>query len=314
MYKAQVLISIEGLTLTAEDIELIKHPACAGIVLFSRNYASLAQLQQLTKQIKAIKSPVIISVDHEGGRVQRWVDGFTQLPPMAHWGLEFIREPHQALLDLSHTMTLVAEELAEVGVNMNLAPVLDLNRGVSDIIGERSLCNDPQTVIELAQRIIAVMHRQRFPVVGKHFPGHGGVKADSHLALPVDERPEHIIFNEDMQPFVVLASQLDVIMPAHIRFPAVHEMPVTYSTYWLQTVLREQIGFQGVIMTDCLSMAGAASVGEPDVRAELAVAAGAELLTICNDRPAAVAILDWLAHNAQGENTRLMQLLRGLRT
>lgn len=287
-----ILADIAGLQVSAEDREILTHPHIAGLVLFARNYENKAQLRSLTQQIKKLRPEFIISVDQEGGRVQRFIDGCLKLPSMRHWGQVFSEDRTQAEAELTQIISLMAEELRDLGVNFNLLPVLDLDRGLGSVIGERSFSADPLVVTQLAAMLVDVLHQHRFPVLGKHFPGHGGVSADSHAELPYDDRKFAAIWQEDMQPFKFLCNELDAIMPAHVVFNDVDSLPTTYSRRWLQEILRQQLGFKGLVMSDDLTMAGAAKLGGYVERAAAAHEAGCDLLTICNNRVGVEQCLD----------------------
>lgn len=289
--QGRILIDIAGSTLTAEDQELLQHPLCAGLVLFSRNYQNQTQLRQLTEAIRKIKPAALIAVDQEGGRVQRFRDGFTRLPPMSHWGNLYEQDRQACYRELTQTIFTLCAELRSAGVNLNFMPVLDIDHGVSTVIGDRSLHSHPAVVAELGGLIISELHRQGFPAVGKHFPGHGAVALDSHLALPVDERDWTALWQQELQPFRTLIHQLDAIMPAHVVFSALDHRPACFSPFWLKEVLRYQLNFRGLVISDDLSMNGAASRGSYAQRAMEAIQAGCDLLTICNNRDGAVAAL-----------------------
>ena len=297
------IIDFAGFELDSEEQELLKHPQVAGIILFTRNYHDKAQLSALTAHIKKIRPRIIISVDQEGGRVQRFRSGFADLPPMAHFGELYQENPQAAQLELVKTTELMIKELYAVGVNLNWAPVLDVEQGVSEIIGNRSFSQDPAILLQLARTFIDTCHKFKMPVTGKHFPGHGGVAADSHLELPVDSRSKEEITALDLKPFKELAPVLDAIMPAHVVYSAIDPQPAGFSKYWLQTVLRGQLGFQGVIVSDDLTMAGAAIAGSYSDRAHLALEAGCDLLPVCNNRAGAVEVLDSLGtyQNSQSQ-------------
>ncbi len=287
-----ILADIAGLQLTAEDRDILAHPHIAGLVLFARNYENKTQLKSLTQQIKRLRPHFIISVDQEGGRVQRFICECLKLPSMRHWGELFNEDRAQAESEFTQVIAAMAIELRELGVNFDLLPVLDLDRGLNSVIGERSFSADPLIVTQLASMMIEVLHEQHFPVLGKHFPGHGGVSADSHAELPVDDREFAAIWNEDLQPFKFLCDELDAIMPAHVVFSAVDDLPTTYSSRWLRDILRQKMGFKGLVMSDDLTMAGAAKLGGYVERAAAAHEAGCDLLTICNNRAGIEQCLD----------------------
>lgn len=290
-----VLIDFEGVILTSEERERLQHPAVVGAVLFSRNYQSTSQLRELTQSIMKIKPNAIIAVDHEGGRVQRFQADFTKLPPMREWGRAFYQNPQKGLQTLDAQIAMMVTELQSCDVNVNLSPVLDIDAGLSDIIGSRSLSDNTDDVIRLGDWIISRMNQLGMPAVVKHFPGHGRVRADSHLELPVDRRSLSAVMSSDMQPFLKLQSLYSALMTAHIVFPEIDAMPVTFSQFWIRDFLRGQLGYQKLIMTDDLTMQAAASVGSYADRAQLALSAGCDILLACNCPEGVVEILDQVA-------------------
>ncbi len=305
-----VLIDLIGPELTAEEVELLCHPVCAGIILFSRNYQNPQQLRNLTAHIRRVHPKAIIAVDQEGGKVQRFKQGFSIFPPMSHWGRLYEQDLQHCYLQFTQAIYQLTSELKNVGVNFNLIPVLDMQHGVNEMIGQRSLHHRTEVVIDLGHLLIKELHRQRFPVVGKHFPGHGAVALDSHLTLPVDDRYWDALWNYDLKPFVALLPHLDAIMPAHIVFSAMDMLPASFSPFWLKEVLRKQLGFQGVIISDDLSMAAAATLGSYGERAKEAFLAGCDLLLVCNNRAGAIAALSALLPlNRKDSAFRVEQLL-----
>lgn len=287
-----VLIDCNGLTLTPIEKEMIAHPAVAGIVLFARNYESPEQLRALTASIRAIKPQALITVDQEGGRIQRFKSGFTALPSMQHWGEQYNIMGAATFSALSESITVMVHELIDCGVSASLMPVLDCDHGRNSVISNRSFGADPEAVGVLGRVVIQALHEAGMRATAKHFPGHGCVSGDSHEVLPVDHRPFDVIKNSDLKPFVQLISLYDAVMPAHILYPAVDSRPVGFSPVWLKEILRGQLGFEGVIMSDDLTMAGAASMGGYLERAEAAVDAGCDLLLVCNDHAGAAVVLE----------------------
>ncbi len=294
MIKGQIIIDIAGHELTPEDREVINHPAVAGIILFTRNYHDKAQLKALTHSIAKIRQPLIIAVDQEGGRVQRFRDEFTRLPPMAKLGELYEQDPEKARKELVKMTHVLVSELYEVGVNLSLVPVLDLNHGVSQIIGDRSFSAKPEVVVELASVMIETLQSLGMPATGKHFPGHGAVVADSHLELPRDDRDWESIQNSDLMPFTALSTRLDAVMPAHIVYSQVDTEPAGFSRHWLETILRAKLGFKGAVMSDDLTMAGAAIAGSYAERAHMALEAGCDLLPVCNNRTGSIEVLEFM--------------------
>lgn len=287
-----VWVDVPGYSLSAEDKEILAHPAVSGVILFAKNFESVAQLQALTRAMLSINPNLVITADQEGGRVQRFVAGFTRLPAMSHWGAMVQKSPEQAATEFQKTLTQMIDELRNVHVYAPISPVLDIDYGRNAVIGERSFGDDPALITLLGKQFIDCLHRLKVPVIGKHFPGHGWVSGDSHETVPIDERSFDEIKSTDLRPFATLVSELDAIMPAHIVYSAVDQKPASFSRFWLQQVLREQLGFEGLIITDDLTMQGAASSGDYVTRAELALDAGADILTVCNSRAGVIDILD----------------------
>lgn len=290
------MLGLDGPCLSAEERELLGHPLVGGVILFARNYRSPAQLAELTAAIHALRRPrLLIAVDQEGGRVQRFRDGFTRLPAVRRLGEIYAAEPGRARHLARVTGWLMAAELRAAGVDFSFAPVLDLDRGASAVIGDRAFHADPQAVAELAQAYAGGMRKAGMEAVGKHFPGHGFVTADSHRELPVDERPYADVAAADLVAFErMIHHDLAGIMAAHVLYPQVDPRPAGFSPVWLQDVLRRRLGFQGAVFSDDLDMQGAAVAGGPAARARAALAAGCDAVLACNDRPAALAILTGL--------------------
>jgi len=283
-----LMIDVAGLELAADERERLCHPLVGGVILFARNYRDPAQLSALCAAIHGLREPALpIAIDHEGGRVQRCREGFTRLPPMRRLGELWDRDragARQAAADLGY---LLAAELRECGVDLSFTPVLDLDWGPSGVIGDRAFHKDPDAVAELAGALIEGLHTAGMGCCGKHFPGHGWVAADSHLAIPVDER-SLAEMEPDLRPYRRL--RLDGVMPAHVIYQQVDSRPAGFSPLWLGK-LRDEFGFEGVIFSDDLSMEGAAFAGNMVQRAEAAWAAGCDMLLICNAPEAAVDVL-----------------------
>ncbi|WP_018693740.1 beta-N-acetylhexosaminidase [Algicola sagamiensis] len=288
-----LFLDFEGYELSAEEKEMLAHPSVGGAILFTRNYHDREQLFALVKSVRvAANQEVILAVDHEGGRVQRFREGFTALPAPGQI-FESASSMEEACLHAKEIAWLMAAELRTVDIDLSFAPVLDLNR-VSDVIGTRAFDNDPEHVIKLATSWIEGMQEVGMKATGKHFPGHGSVKEDSHHFIPIDQREKQHIFHEDMRVFEALIAQklLDGMMPAHVIYPAVDQHPAGFSPVWLQDILRSQLGFEGVIFSDDLSMEGATSVGSYTERAFAALEAGCDMLLACNHRAGSIEILD----------------------
>lgn len=306
-----LMIDIEGLALTEEDRELLLHPQVGGVILFTRNYRDPDQLRALTGEIRALREPrLLVAVDHEGGRVQRFREGFTALPAMAQYGAQAEASPGAALAAVREHGFTIATELVTHGIDLPFAPVLDCDRGVSAVIGDRALASDPDTVIALASAFCDGLAEGGVASTGKHFPGHGGVEVDSHEALPSDERTLDALRQQCLAPFAGMVKRgLDAVMTAHIRFPSVDDAPATFSRRWLQEILRGELGFEGIIVSDDLVMGGAAAYGGPAERVAAAQAAGCELILLCNDRAAVRAALHApLTKPTQASSARLCGL------
>jgi beta-N-acetylhexosaminidase len=293
-----VIIDIAGTALTEEDRSRLLHPLTGGMILFTRNYESPEQLARLTGEIHALREPaLLISVDHEGGRVQRFRAGFTRIAPMRTLGDVWDRNPQHAR-HLAHEVGFVlAAELRAHGVDLSFTPVLDIDHGNSSIIGDRAFHREAEAVAELASALVQGLRQGGVSAVGKHFPGHGHVRADSHLELPVDERRYEELETADLIPFArLIRNGLPAIMPAHVVYPDVDTQPAGFSKTWLKRILREELQFDGLIFSDDLSMEGARATGAIAQRALVAFEAGCDMVLVCND-PAAVdelyADLNW---------------------
>ena len=295
--RGPVMTDISGLELNNEEKQRLCHPAIGSVILFSRNYESAVQLQNLTMQIHDLREPpLLIAVDHEGGRVQRFREGFTHLPAMRCYGDIFDNDPARALEQCSTAGWLMASELLELGVDFSFAPIADLDSGQSDVIGDRAFHTSPGIASELALSFMLGMRKAGMAATAKHFPGHGSVQGDSHHVIPVDERSFDQLSSNDLVPFrVMIASAVEGIMTAHVIYPQIDEQPPTFSSYWLEQILREQLGFRGLIFSDDLSMAGAKVAGGPLDRAKAAMNAGCDVVLVCNDTPALDEVIDGLS-------------------
>lgn len=286
------IIDVQGVELSAHEREMLAHPWVGGVIYFTRNFESIAQIRELSRQIHEIKrpagsAPLLICIDHEGGRVQRFREGFTAIPAMATLGQIWQPNNGQAQLaalaqarKLGH---LLASELLDVGIDFSFTPVLDLDWKRSEIIGERAFHSDPHVVSLLAASLMHGLAIAGMKNCAKHFPGHGWATADSHHALPIDNRTLEQILNDDASPYAHIGSPaISSIMPAHIQYSQVDSSPAGFSKIWLQQILREQLGFRGVIISDDLSMAGAAVLDDVADRAVAAFSAGCDATLICN--------------------------------
>ncbi|MFA0811981.1 beta-N-acetylhexosaminidase [Microbulbifer epialgicus] len=303
-----VMVDIEGLELTDEDSELLRHPLVGGLIFFSRNYRDRAQLQELVTAIRGIRPEILLAVDQEGGRVQRFREDFTRLPSMQL--LAAVASEEQ----LQDVGWLLAAELLAVGVDFSFAPVLDADERYSRVIGDRSFCVDPQRLAAYVRPFMRGMREAGMATTGKHFPGHGHVLEDSHVELPEDDRTLEQVMGSDALPFVdcIATSELSAVMPAHIRFVNIDSQPVGFSRYWLQDILRGRLGFDGVIFSDDLSMEGAGAAGGYGERIRAALEAGCDMGVVCNNRAGVLEALAALRGNLpQRESVERLKAMRG---
>ena len=293
------MVDIAGTELSADDARVLAHPLVGGVLLFTRNFSNPRQVAALTAAIRSVRTPpLLIAVDQEGGRVQRFRDEFTRLPPARLLGRAYDEDRREALGLAQSVGWLMAGELRAVGVDFSFAPCVDLEYGVSEIIGDRAFHGDPDAVAALAVATLTGMREAGMAATAKHFPGHGAVVADSHTALPVDRR-EFADLEADIRPYrALIANNLAGVMAAHVVFPAVDAVPASLSRRWIGGILRGELGFHGCVFADDLSMAGAAAFGDVIARAELALAAGCDVLPICNDRHSVELVLGRLAADA----------------
>ncbi len=291
-----VVVDPVGTALGDEDRERFTHPAVGAVILFSRNYENPEQLTLLVEDIKRLREPeLLVCVDHEGGRVQRFREGFTLVPPMRELGRQWDRDRDAAKALARALGYIMGSELAAHGVDFSFAPVLDLDYGGSSVIGDRALHFDPIAVGALARCLVEGFAGAGMAAVGKHFPGHGYATADSHVAVPTDERPLQEVLKKDVAPYkAAIEGGLAAIMPAHVVYTQADREPAGYSKYWLQEMLRGKLGFDGLVFSDDLSMEGASVAGGPAERARAALAAGCDLLLLCNDHAAQDALLESL--------------------
>ena len=276
-----ILIGLPGTEFDEHSREQLSHPAVGGVVLFTRNFENKTQLEQLVSEIRAVRDPrLLICIDQEGGRVQRLKSGFTRLPPVGALGRLERSDPQKALDMAYRHGRVMATEMLACGIDLSYAPVLDLDRG-SSVIGDRALSDDPAVVTRLGRAYLAGMHDSGMKTTGKHFPGHGSIVADSHVADVCDPRTLEEIMDTDLQPFRALAPDLDSLMIAHVEYPEVDTLPAGYSQTWLRGILRGEMGYQGVIVSDDLGMHAAKSVGGLIERTHLCLRAGCDLALVC---------------------------------
>ena len=302
-----LMLDIAGTELTQEDIELLRAPQVGGMILFSRNIESPAQVRALTDHMRQIRPDILIAVDQEGGRVQRLRTGFTALPAMGKFGEYYLEQPEQAVALAEQCGWLMATEVLAVGIDFSFAPVLDIN-AISDVIGDRSFANNPHDITVLAAAFMRGMKQAGMATTGKHFPGHGSVKADSHVAAAIDSRHYDEIYRTDMQTFIQLMPQLDALMPAHVIYDQVDPHPAGFSPFWIQEALRKQLGFDGVLFSDDLTMQAACVAGGADARLKAALDAGCDMGLVCNDRAAACLALDAISTYALPNQDRLSRM------
>ncbi len=308
-----LMVDVAGTELTPEDLGVLLHPLVGGVILFARNYASLEQVAALCAQIAALREPrLLIAVDHEGGRVQRFRVGFTRIPAMETLDRLYTESVMQATARAREYGQTIGRELATAGIDLCFAPVLDCECGISRIIGDRAFSTDPERVVALARAFRAGLNAQGMAATGKHFPGHGAVAADSHVELPVDRRPMEDILRRDLVPFKALIEDgLESIMSAHVLYPAVDAHPASLSRKWLRTVLRHELNFNGAVFCDDLSMGGAKQFGSLEDRARAALDVGSDMLPVCNDREGVLALLDALPQKPRHlASARLQKLYR----
>jgi len=308
-----VMVDVVGLTLTAHERERLRHPLVGGVILFARNFRNRRQLTALCHAIHSVRDePLLIAVDHEGGRVQRFrTDGFTPLPAMARLGEAWMHDPLRAMRLATEVGYVMGAELRACGVDFSFTPVLDLDYGVSGVIGDRAFARDARVVTMLARALIQGLGHAGMAACGKHFPGHGAVHADSHHAVPVDERALQDILREDAAPYDWLGDMvLPAVMPAHVIYPQVDLKPAGFSRVWLQDILRKRLHYDGVIFSDDLTMQGATVVGDMLARAKAALIAGCDMVLVCNHPDLADDLLQRLRVRVSAQSVRRLQRLR----
>ncbi len=280
--RGPVLVSVNGLTLTPRDRQRLLHPLVGGVILFAHNFRSRRQVSSLSREIASLRSPkLLVTVDHEGGRVQRFTKGFTKIPPMASLGRLWHRDPLAACAEATRLGAVIGRELLAIGIDMSFTPVLDLAYGHSAIIGNRAFDSDPKVVTMLARSLSHGLLLSGMANCGKHFPGHGYAVADSHVDLPVDERARRVLLSHDAAPYQWLGESLLSVMPAHIVYPKVDKKPAGFSKVWLKDILRGQMKFDGIIFSDDLTMEGASIAGDMKARAKAALSAGCDMVLVC---------------------------------
>lgn len=299
------MLDLRGTSLGEDERELLLHPLVGGVVLFSRNYVSAQQITALAAEIHALREPrLYIAVDHEGGRIQRFQDDFTRLPSMQSIGRLYDKNQQAGLSLAEKTGWLMAIELRAVDIDFSFAPVLDVCGGNSQIIGSRSFHKNQQCVADLSMAYMHGMRNAGMAAVGKHFPGHGSIAEDSHLVTPVDKRKFSEIQSRDMVPFKrLIDAGIAAIMPAYVIYPEIDDLPAGFSSIWLNKVLRQGLGFQGLIFSDDINMVGAAVAGNYVERAHAALQAGSDIIIICNNQPAAIEVMDKI----KGEQKKIPQ-------
>lgn len=303
--QGSLMLDLHGTWLNAHERAILRQPEVCGVILFARNVEHPQQVTQLCRSIRAIRSDLLISVDQEGGRVQRLKRGFSRLPSMRS-----IANSTQPQRSAEQIAWLMAKEVQGVGIDFSFAPVLDLDYGHNEVIADRAFSAQPQQVIDLGAAFMRGMQQAGMATVGKHFPGHGWVEADSHFAVPVDNRALAAIEQKDLQVFASLAAQMTAIMPAHVIYPQIDQQPAGFSSIWLQQILRQKLGYDGIIFSDDLCMAGAHVAGDINQRTEAALAAGCDIALVCNDPAAAEQALSWM-QQARVEPCARLERMRG---
>ncbi|HIM58801.1 MAG TPA: beta-N-acetylhexosaminidase [Gammaproteobacteria bacterium] len=303
-----IMMDVSGLILTEAEKPQLAKPSIGGVILFTRNFESIDQVRALIKSIRLINQNMLISVDHEGGRVQRFRAGFTALPAMSKIGKVYDQNPELALDQAFSCGWILAAELLDIGVDFSFAPVLDVDYGQSSVIGDRAFHSNPKAIVALAGSLIAGMHEAGMKCVGKHFPGHGFVTADSHLDLPVDER-SMMELTQDMTPFKALIGQgLDAVMPAHVIYSQIDDKPAGFSSKWIKDILQAQFGFGGVVFSDDLSMQGAHFIKNITERVQVSLDSGCDMVLICNHPELVAQVIDF-----DWPNSEKLHLMKGIK-
>ena len=312
-----VMIDVSGYTLTDDDKKLLLNPSVGGIILFSRNFESDKQVYHLIKEIKELREPaLLVAIDHEGGRVQRFKDPFTIIPALNVLGEKYDEDPEVAIKHAEVFGWLTSIELLAFNIDFSFTPVLDVDYDVSGIIGDRAFHSSPAVIAKLAAAYIQGMHQAGMAATGKHFPGHGGVSADSHTDIPVDGRELDFLFANDIIPFSELIPDfLDAIMPAHVIYEKITKEPAGFSPFWLKEILRNKLKFEGVIFSDDLDMKGASFISEDySIRAQTALNAGCDMALVCNNRVAAIEVIENLQCTITEQTSQHLLKMRGKKT
>ena len=305
----RLMVDLSGTVLQNEEYELLQNAQIGGVILFSRNFSNRAQICELVANIRAISSSLLIAVDQEGGKVQRFKNGFTPLPSMQKLG-DLVIENRDRGASISHeTGWLMASEILACGLDISFAPVLDVDRDTSTIIGTRAFSNIPEVVYTAGQAFIEGMHDAGMAATGKHFPGHGGIAADSHLEAPLDPRSMDSLVKHDLLPFSRLMHELDGVMTAHITFPEIDHKSVGFSSYWIQQVLRKELGFDGVVFSDDLSMKGADTAGGFADKTRMALKAGCDMILVCNNRMGVEEVIQFMEKRKYSGSKRIHNML-----
>ena len=302
------MLDLEGLQLTEDERQLLQKPVVGGVILFSRNYSDPAQLSSLVSEIRSCNGNLLLAVDQEGGRVQRFRESFVKLPALHTLASVYEESAEEGRRLAQLHAWVMASEVLYYGLDFSFAPVLDLYNPESEVIAERAFADSVDAVVDLASSYIVGMNDAGMIATGKHYPGHGTVVADSHVSLPSDERSAETILDTDFRVFAKMINQLDGIMPAHVVYPNIDSESAGFSKIWIQEKLRGQLGFEGIVFSDDLSMAAAHAGGTPVQRAEKALTAGCDMILACNDREAALAIASYLEDISHPGNHNLAKL------
>jgi beta-N-acetylhexosaminidase len=307
-FLGRLMLDLDGTSLTQQENKLLLNQHVGGVILFARNISSRNQVQELCKEIRQINPGLLIAVDQEGGRVQRLKEGYTNLPSMQKLASFLNSDINKNIPFATDLGWLMASEVIASGLDISFAPVLDLDDSRSSVIGDRSIGDNPERVIVIASAFIEGMNQAGMQATGKHFPGHGGIFADSHIAFSQDTRSLSDIESHDLLPFSALKAQLGAIMTAHISFTNIDKEIATFSTFWLQEILRKKIGFTGIIFSDDLSMKGSDHVGGIEAKVSKALDSGCNMVLICNDRPAAIEAINFLEKEKISQSHKITRL------